>query len=214
MCQGVQGGSSCKGERTVNREQWLQEAVTRLKPLFEGQQVPDVHVSVGWPSRGGTSTKKKIVGQCWNSDTSADGVPHVFISPVLEEPVEVLSTLAHELIHAIVGTEEGHKGAFVSVAKEFGFTSPWTSTPMGEDAEARLCKLADELPEYPHVKLTPTAKERKVQTTRMILIKADECGCQVRTTRKYLDIEGDFKCPHNNSLEKPDGLQDPEPKGT
>ena len=176
----------------MNREEWLQKATSELRKVFERDQVkvPPIHVSVGWPSRGGVSQKRRTVGQCWDSQTSADGVPHVFISPVLEDAVDVLATLAHEMIHAVCGSEEGHKGEFVRIAKEFGFTSPWTQTPMGEDAEGRLCKVADSLEPYPHVKLTPTTKERKPQTTRMKLIKcvSDECGYQVRTTQKWIDV--------------------------
>ena len=41
----------------VNREQWLMKAVEHIVPIFEraGYAVPEVKVSVGFPSIGGKS---------------------------------------------------------------------------------------------------------------------------------------------------------------
>lgn len=187
-----------------NREDWLQAAAEALRldlfrlrlPMLE---VPPVHVSVGWPSRGGTSTKKRVVGQCWRAETSADGVPHIFISPMEGDALEVLSTLTHEMIHAL-HPDAGHKGEFVATAKEIGFTAPWTSTPMGEDLIPVLTKIVETLGEYPHSALTPTTAVQKPQTTRMLKVVAEDCcGYTVRTTRKWLE-EGTPKCPHGEDM--------------
>lgn len=188
----------------MNREDWLTEAVKRVTAFFEDEhyKVPPVRVSVGFPSRGALSSRKRVIGQCWGPTASSDGVPHIFISPLLSEPVDVLSTLCHELVHAIDNCESGHRGNFVQIAKAVGFKAPWTSTPLGEDMEARLCRLADDLPEYPHVALAPTPKEAKKQTTRMIKLVCpdEECGYTVRTTKKWIE-RGYPTCPNGDQLE-------------
>jgi len=51
------------------------------------------------------------------------------MNTTLQDPIEVLETLAHELIHVASGPNVGHKGAFVKIAKSIGFKAPWTTTP-------------------------------------------------------------------------------------
>lgn len=189
----------------TNREEWLQRAVEELNgELFRLRlpmlTVPPVHVSVGWPSRGGTSTKKRVVGQCWRAETSADGVPHIFITPMEADAIEVLSTIVHEMIHAI-HPDAKHKGEFITTAKELGFTSPWTSTPIGEDLMPVLSKVADTLGPYPHSALTPTAAVEKPQSTRMLKILCPDCGYTLRTTKKWVEV-GLPTCPCGGEMEQ------------
>src|SRR5690606_21063153 len=136
---------------------------------------------------------------------SEDGVPHIFISPLLDDPLDVLSTLLHEVIHAMT-PGEGHKGGFVEIAKKVGFTSPWTSTPMGDDLHPRLDKIASRLGDYPHSKLNPAESPVKKQTTRMLKVECPESGYLVRMTRKWLDEVGAPKCPfHDETMEEAAG---------
>ena len=50
------------------------------------------------------------LGQCWDRTSSNDGTYEIFISPELDRPFEILRTLAHEIIHTIVGCDKGYKG--------------------------------------------------------------------------------------------------------
>jgi len=188
---------------TEYREEWLSLAVKKVSALLEERckiEVPAVHVSVGWPSSRGLSEKKRAIGECWKPTTSVDGVSHVFISPILDDPVQILGTLAHELIHAWDKGEHGHRGPFVKVAREFGLVKPWTSTEV--DAELlrpALEQIAADLGPYPHSKITPSL-QRKVQTTRMIKVQCPVCGYTARTTQKWLD-QGLPKCPDGDEME-------------
>lgn len=183
----------------MNREAWLQKAVEELESLFPGP-VPDVHVSVGWPSSGGLSTKRRTIGQCWSAECSEDGVPHIYISPVLGEPTDVLATLLHEMVHATVGADVGHKGEFVKLARQVGLEKPWTATVAGAELHAQLENIADDLPEYPHKKLSPADKKRKVGGTRMLKLTCREDGYSVRTTKKWIEV-GLPVCPCGKELE-------------
>ena len=172
----------------MNRETWLAKASDKLCKQFIFEDL-DVHVSVGWPSRGGLSTKKRVIGQCWKPETSKDGKSHIFISPMLEDAEMVLATLLHELIHAWDRCESGHKGSFIELAKKSGLERPWTATTPGEELLLKLKALIEELGPYPHVRLEPTMVEKKVQTTRQLKVvcPSTECGCVVRMTRTWID---------------------------
>ena len=69
----------------INREQWLMSAVDHITPIFQarGYVVPQVKVSVGFPSTGG---KGRHLGQCWSSKAAEDNVNQIFIAPHLKTP--------------------------------------------------------------------------------------------------------------------------------
>lgn len=193
--------------RPQTREAWLQDAVQALAPLFAeiDVELPPVHVSVGWPSRGGTGAKKKVIGQCWKTTVSGDGVAQVFISPVLggtesnEDMIKLLGVLAHELIHAADDCESGHKGAFGVMARALGLAGKLTATTVEEGSElhGRLAQILVDLGPFPHAALNPMAMEeqRPKQPTRMLKIECPNDGYVVRTTRKWLDDLGLPRCP-------------------
>lgn len=176
------------------REAWLTAGVAALTPLFTEQamQVPPVRVSVGWPKgRGG---KGKIIGQCWHTGATTDGVQQIFISPELDEATRVLDVLMHEVLHAVDDGESKHRGHFAKMAARLGLEKPWTATTAGEDLAFKLQAISEGLGEYPHSALTQAAVAAKKQTTRMIKVECPDCGYTVRTTKKWLDVGAPW-CP-------------------
>lgn len=182
------------------REVWLHNAVEKVSALLSEhvEKVPPVRVSAGWPSKGGTSTKKRVIGQCWKAEASEDGVAQVFISPMLDDGPAVLAVLVHELIHAI-HPEAKHQGAFIGTAKDVGLVAPWTATSAGPDLTGMLVEIDKELGPYPHSKITPIVQE-KVQTTRMLKLECLTCGYIARTTQKWVDV-GLPSCPDGDEME-------------
>lgn len=188
------------------REAWLNDAADYLYTDFIGElghmkKGETYAVSCGWPSTRSQSTKHRRIGECWRPQACDDRTTHhIFISPVVGDPVDVLETLLHELIHAVVGGECGHKGAFKRLALAVGLEGKMTATVAGEELKKSLTKLAKTLGKYPHSKLTG-ANGRKKQSTRLIKLVAEECcGYVVRTTRKWLDEEGSARCPHGDEM--------------
>ena len=189
--------------RDITREHWLHAGTDKLRPLFQSVDAAlpaTVHLSIGFPSKHATSRARRRIGECWHGAQSADGAAHVFISPVLVQPVDVLDTLAHELVH-VVTPGAGHKGKFVSVAKAIGLTANKpTSAGAGPELRAALEQIAGELGPLPHVGLTVLGRER-VQSTRMVKCMCAECGYTVRTTRKWL-MAATPVCPiHSTEME-------------
>ena len=126
----------------MNREQWLNECIQKLRPDFEqlGHPLPEkIRASCSWPSKSGLANKKRRIGEAWSAKNSADQSCEVFISPVLKDPLEVSATLVHELVHCAVGVEEGHKGKFPRLAKAVGLEGKMTATTAGEDVEGAGC---------------------------------------------------------------------------
>ncbi len=92
--------------RQITREARLEAAEKELATLFTkaGHTIPSCRVSFGFASTGARSGH---IGQCWSIKSSKDSVNQIFISPALEAAVEVLDTLAHELVHAVDDCKQG-----------------------------------------------------------------------------------------------------------
>jgi len=171
----------------MTREEWLNAATELLREDFSASPIPKkVRVTCGWPSTGGRPGKKQVIGQCWPPKCSEDETTEIFINPMLAEPIEALDVLTHELVHAAVGCEEGHKGPFRLAAKAIGLEGKMTATNAGETLMVRLRAIEKELGEYPHAKLTPLIN--KPQGTRMLKVTCDSCGYLFRTSRKWADM--------------------------
>lgn len=185
----------------MNRETWLENAVEEVSVLLAevGVIVPQVRVAAGWPSRGGTSLKKRVLGECWKPEVAEDGISQIFLNPMMVNPVDILGVLIHEVIHAWDRGQNGHKGPFVQAAKDVGLTGPWTATGVSEELHPKLVKIAEFLGDYPHSRLTPSV-ERKVQTTRMLKVQCPNCDYTVRTTAKWLEV-GLPSCPEGDEME-------------
>jgi ribosomal protein L37E len=178
----------------MTREEWLQKAISELKPLFHnaGKTLPDVRVSCGFPSRRARASKNRRIGECWSAEASGDGTPEIFISPLEDDPVEVLAILVHELIHG-VGIH-GHGRDFRAVALLVGLEGRMTATRPSEALSERLRGIVAEIGPYPHAKLDASLDTRK-QPTRLIKCECSSCGYIIRTTNKWLKQSGPPICP-------------------
>ena len=191
------------------REAWLNHAATVIRDEFGGdfqehfgdegrKHLSNLLVSAGFPSKMGLT---KRIGECWRAEASGDKTQHhIFINPRLEDPIEVLATLAHEMVHAADNGENGHKGPFTKTVRAMGLEGKPTATVAGEDFKVFAGKLLEQVGEYPHVKLVSVAAPKK-QSTRMLKVEAKCCGYVVRTTQKWLEI-GNPMCPCGNEMEQ------------
>lgn len=179
--------------RHETREGWLLAATDAVRPMFEavGVTLPEVRVSVGWP--GGAGKKNNVIGQCWSKASAKDKIANVFISPVLDDSVDVLATLVHELIHAADDCQSGHKGPFRKYALALGLTGKMTATVAGPELAATLREIAADLGKYPHGAMRTSAQPKG--KGRMVKASCGDCGYIAYTTRKWLDDLGAPICP-------------------
>lgn len=173
----------------MNREQYLNEAMATLKPLFlsHGHSIPDnIRLSCGF-ARG----SRKAIGQCFNEKLSKDSTIEIFICPTQSDTLRVLDIVAHELIHACYPTD-GHKGMFRKCAKAIGLTGKMTAT-IATDKFNKWTQenIIDVIGKYPHATVTDSKKK---QGTRLIKVSCDSCGYTVRISRKWLDHTNATDC--------------------
>jgi hypothetical protein len=143
----------------MNRETWLNELAAKMAPRFEelGHPLPKFHVAIGFPSSGKDGN---AAAECWNFKNSADNAYQIYIRPDEADAMMVAGHLAHELTHAAVGFEHGHKGDFAKVVLALGLMRPLTSTVPGDAFKAFAQPLLDALGALPHAKLSWLGSKR------------------------------------------------------
>ncbi len=170
----------------MNREQWLTELAVKIEPLFD-VPLPSYRVACSWPSKSATSAKNRRIGECWAAKCSEDDTTEIMLSMAIDDKLQVAETLVHEMCHAVVGVEHGHKAPFKRVALAIGLEGKMTATHAGTELSERLNDLIAELPEYPHAKINAANSGKKKQSTRMLKVVC-ECGYTVRMARKWAEV--------------------------
>jgi len=185
--------------KTTSREIWLQRLVEQLNRKLFDKKMPAYRVTCGWPSRGALATKQRTIGQCFYPAASKDKTTELIVSMALDDPMEVAAVIAHEMVHAVVGPEAGHKGPFRKLALQIGLEGKMTATVAGETFKQTVQPILDKLGTYPHAKVDGRERVKK-QTTRLIKAVC-ECGYTVRITRKWIDELGAPLCPVHGQME-------------
>jgi hypothetical protein len=175
----------------INRETWLQMAVQSLEPIFSavGYGIPPLKVSCGFAA---SSSPRTTLGQCWPRQRSADMVNEIFISPKIDDPVEVLDTLVHEICHAIDDCQSGHGADFQGIAAVVGLEGPARMAMAGPALKIRLMTLSEKLGPYPHKALNfPPPRPSNASRSKA---KCPECGYEVSLLKRWADY-GPPICP-------------------
>jgi SprT-like family protein len=176
---------------SLERQQWLEHAVEALRSKFTeaGYSVPQkIRVSIGWPKRAASCG---AIGECWSASASSDQHHELFISPELTESTRIMDVLAHEMTHATVGTDAGHKKAFKQCAITIGLQGPMRATTASPAFVNWAQELFKRIGLYPAGFLTDTPK----QGTRTIKCECSVCGYIARVTKKWLEAVGPPICP-------------------
>jgi hypothetical protein len=174
------------------REEWLQAAIEMIRPTFlsKGYRIPDdCQVSCGFASTG---LRSHHIGQCWSRKSSSDGRNQIFISPALQDPLEVMDTLVHELVHAVDDCQHKHGREFKKIAMKVGLEGPMRSASAGKELKQHLAELAAKIGPYPHGRLE--VYHRKVTNSPRPRAKCPACGFTVPMLKRFL-VYGPPICP-------------------
>ena len=178
-----------------NREGWLTEVAKRIEPTFSTKvTLQPYRVTCGWPCKNALGTRNIRVGECHSSKSSKAGYHEIFISPLLEDPLQVAGTICHELVHVAAGTAAGHGKKFVAFANFIGLTKgkPTNMSP-GELLESKLKLLLELVGPYPHLGMAPEARlVNRVRTS--VSLQCITCECKVTMSTKWLLKVGPPKC--------------------
>ncbi|MBU3725742.1 MAG: SprT family zinc-dependent metalloprotease [Burkholderiaceae bacterium] len=180
----------------LTREAWLLFAVGHIAPIFTeaGYSIPRVRVACAIPS---TARRGSAVGQCWPTSRSQDQVNEIYISPVHADPVEVLDTLTHELVHAVDDCKNRHGAEFKKIALAVGLQGKMREASAGPALRSRLQTIAAtliaELGPYPHAKLTVGAAMYE-SSRKPARAECPHCKFKVSMLRSHLKL-GPPICP-------------------
>ena len=179
------------------REQWLNRAKDgMIKTVFKQagykeEDFPQIRITCAPIG----SRKTKTIGQCYNNTLSDDNTFEIVISSEIghDQQLEVISILAHEIIHALVGLEAQHGPKFRKVALAIGLEGKsMTATVAGEEFKQATQALLVKLGEYPHASMK--RGEKKKQTTRMVKLECGDCGFICRASRSAIEASGVPTC--------------------
>jgi hypothetical protein len=176
---------------SLARQQWVERATEALRERFAaaGYTTPQrIRISIGWPKRSATCG---AIGECWATENSSDQHNELFVSPELTEGARIIDVLAHELVHATVGTAAGHGKPFRDCALKIGLVGPMRATTAGPEFTAWAETVMQRIGAYPAGYLTDSPKQR----TRQLKCQCSVCGYLARVTRKWLDAAGPPICP-------------------
>ena len=179
----------------MNREEWLTQASEILKTeLFEpaGHKVPEIRISCGFSP----ISPKKTLGCCFSKKSSKAGINEIFIAPSDEKSAEILSTLTHEMYHAVDDCEHGHAKEFIAIARSVHLSGkPKNSTWDDATKEKYAAPIIEKLGEYPHREIVMIQKSRKPRTTYKVVCDVESCDFVIKTTKdKSASIDLSKQC--------------------
>ncbi len=152
----------------VNREAWLRAAYAMVRKELLPQAPATVAISWSFPSKGGTKSSRRTIGECHYKGGSAVGVEGdrvILISPTLREPFAMVEVLVHEMVHAALPMGCGHRKQFSQLAARVGLEKPWTATTAGEELKKKIDGWLKRLPAWPggHLQIVATQKNRQLK---------------------------------------------------
>ena len=188
----------------MTREDWLNQVAQRMRPLFAeaGAELPErFRITMSLTKR------QRAIGVCFDRSASADGSYEILVRLDQHEPVQVAAILAHELVHAAVGVEQGHGPAFGKVARAIGLEGKLTATVPGDEFRASVAPILAEVGPFPHAPLDWSGQRSgpKKQTGRLLKVECQECGLVVRQTKKWIEDVGPAHCPEHGEMQVADG---------
>lgn len=170
----------------TNREAWLTRAAEALIERFGVPPRGPWRVTCSWPSKRVGATGGQVLGQCFSPGASRDGTIEIIVSITLDDPLEILNVVAHELGHAHLEEGVGHRAPFARLMKAMGLEGKPTATVVGPAFAEAVAPILEALGPYPHASLDVT--RRKKQSTRMKKAFCPACGYTVRLTRKWIEV--------------------------
>jgi hypothetical protein len=123
--------------------------------------------------------------------------------PVLDEPVQVLDTLVHELVHAVDDCMHHHGPEFKKIATDVGLQGLMREASAGPPLLEQLTTISRQLGKYPHSKINLAHSSSK-KTGPRPRAKCKKCGYEVTPLKKWLHM-GPPLCPKHTTEMEPIG---------
>jgi hypothetical protein len=191
------------------RDLWLRHATDALRPLFDSHGLPlpaEIRFAIAFTSSG---RKGKRVGETWHDGATADRAFEIFIRADLAAPMDVLTVLVRQLVHAALPAEDSLGKRYKEAANKIGLTGKMREAVPGPYLQEHLARLVTELSPLPHAALDINWKainKPRKQATRMLKAECakmvDEfqpCGYTVRLSAKWAVLGA--VCPKHGAMD-------------
>jgi len=183
--------------KTITREQWLNKIVAKSRPMFKkaGHELPIVRVAIG------VTQTKKAIGECWHSICAEDKAREIWVSPTInhQDPMRIADVLIHELCHAALPDNAGHKTQFARLAKAMLLIGKPSATEASEEFAEVWAPILEKIGPYPGVGNFARGAiigGRKKQKAYLIKCQCLECEAVWRMTQTHIEaVQGSMKCP-------------------
>lgn len=189
-----------KNLNVITREKWLRHAVELLDTkLFNGDLDlfnRQYQVSIGrCPGKKGSESVFPYDGEDVNLD---DFFPVTMqVSWTIKDPIELLGNLALECVHAFFNEPKTNK-RFRQLADKYYFDKPYNKytptthlTDILTEVHNELVKNYGEFPGYP---IVFHLKEKKPGKKNTLVMFCDNCGYEVKVSRKVWEKNGQGTC--------------------
>ena len=191
---------------TIDREAWLTligEALLddyivplmrdAVDPYFEP---PKVRFSIGYPHK---RNNKKELGGCEPRAKSTDGTNEIFVSPTIDDSLQVSLVLMHELLHACLDSGQAddvmhyqHGPVYQGLSKALGFKNT-RYTDVTDALASEMRELFEHIGVLPHEKINDKIQSGSKQKSRWRKVQCNNCGGTSRWTKKQVkEIEYNF----------------------
>lgn len=170
----------------ANREEWLTAAVGLLRPRYAANGTPlpaSIRVACGFPS---TARRSGAVAEHWPSSASQDATHEVLISPILDNPIEVLTNLIGAVSHACDGAA-GNGKVYREIVTAMHLTpgrADFKTVRPGTDFASKFAPILETLGMYPHAALNMSSEKPK-QITRLLKAECPQCDYNFRITATW-----------------------------
>ncbi len=111
----------------------------------------------------------------------------IFVSPCIGKALDAAGVLAHELCHAALPANAGHKKPFIQLGEAIGLEGNPREMLPGAALRAKLSKLINEVGPFPHATLDLTKMPKKSSRKRWIKITCPGCEWAGKTTQMHID---------------------------
>ena len=183
----------------MNRETWLNLMIDKAVPIFDnaGFKISDIReklkVSCSMMVGQRKSSKFGAIGQHLPTEWNKEQNHEMLISPTLENGVQVVGVLIHEMCHAIQrymygNTVKAHGKEFRKIALAVGLQGKMTQTTESPELKIIIKNWITEIGKYPHSEIKLSG--RKKQSTRMLKLECEHCGFIARCSNGAINNYG------------------------